>query len=65
MESVSNRPRETAAASHPTIVATATALPPHTITREDMKYYMGRVFDISERKVEAMRRRVASFHQSS
>ena len=54
MESVSNRPRETAAASHPTIVATATALPPHTITREDMKYYMGRVFDIPERKVEAM-----------
>jgi alkylresorcinol/alkylpyrone synthase len=54
MESVSNRPRETAAAWHPTIVATATALPPHTITREDMKYYMGRVFDIPERKVEAM-----------
>ena len=54
MESVSNRTRETAAASHPTIVATATALPPHTITREDMKYYMGRVFDIPERKVEAM-----------
>ena len=54
MESVSNRPRETSAASHPTIVATATALPPHTITREDMKYYMGRVFDIPECKVEAM-----------
>ena len=54
MESVSNRTRETAAASHPTIVATATALPPHTITREDMQYYMGRVFDIPERKVEAM-----------
>src|SRR6267378_7201330 len=36
------------------IAATATALPPHTITREDVKYYMGRVFDIPERKLEAM-----------
>jgi alkylresorcinol/alkylpyrone synthase len=49
---VSNRPAE--AASHATIAATATALPPHTITREDVKYYMGRVFDIPERKLEAM-----------
>ncbi|HET9995447.1 MAG TPA: 3-oxoacyl-[acyl-carrier-protein] synthase III C-terminal domain-containing protein [Candidatus Acidoferrum sp.] len=49
---MSNRPVE--AASHPTIAATATALPPHTITREDVKYYMGRVFDIPERKLEAM-----------
>jgi alkylresorcinol/alkylpyrone synthase len=40
--------------SHCTIAATATALPPHTITREDVKYYMGRVFDIPERKLEAM-----------
>lgn len=37
-----------------TIAATATALPPHTITRDDVKYYMGRVFDIPERKLEAM-----------
>jgi alkylresorcinol/alkylpyrone synthase len=37
-----------------TIAATATAVPPHTITREDVKYYMGRVFDIPERKLEAM-----------
>jgi alkylresorcinol/alkylpyrone synthase len=36
------------------IAATATALPPHTITREDVKYYMGRVFDIPERRLEAM-----------
>jgi alkylresorcinol/alkylpyrone synthase len=36
------------------IVATATAVPPHTITREDVKYYMGRVFDIPERRLEAM-----------
>jgi alkylresorcinol/alkylpyrone synthase len=52
MESVSNRPVE--ATSHPTIAATATALPPYTITRDDVKYYMGRVFDIPERKLEAM-----------
>ena len=36
------------------IAATATALPPHTITRDDVKYYLGRVFDIPERKLEAM-----------
>src|SRR5713226_9221054 len=54
MESASNRPTEAAAASYPTIAATATALPPHTITREDVKVYMGRVFDIPERRLEAM-----------
>src|SRR5882672_6086685 len=54
MESVTNRPTNADAASHPTIAATATALPPHTITRDDVKYYMGRVFDIPERKLEAM-----------
>src|SRR5882724_1964900 len=54
MESASNRPIETAAASYPTIAATATALPPHTITRDDVKVYMGRVFDIPERRLEAM-----------
>src|SRR5260370_34604237 len=36
------------------IVASATALPPYTITREDVKGYMGRVFDIPERRLEAM-----------
>jgi alkylresorcinol/alkylpyrone synthase len=36
------------------IAATATALPQHTITRDDVKYYMGRVFDISDRRLEAM-----------
>jgi alkylresorcinol/alkylpyrone synthase len=36
------------------IAATATVLPPHTITRDDVKYYMGRVFDIPERRLEAM-----------
>jgi alkylresorcinol/alkylpyrone synthase len=40
--------------SHCTIAATATALPEHTITRDDVKYYMGRVFDIPDRKLEAM-----------
>jgi alkylresorcinol/alkylpyrone synthase len=54
MESASNRTTEAAATSHATIVATATVLPPYTITREDVKYYMGRVFDIPERKLEAM-----------
>jgi alkylresorcinol/alkylpyrone synthase len=39
---------------HCTIAASATALPEHTITREDVKYYMGRVFDIPERRLEAM-----------
>lgn len=37
-----------------TIAATATALPPHKITREDVKYYFGRVFEIPERRIEAM-----------
>lgn len=37
-----------------TIAATATAVPPSTITREDVKYYLGRVFEISERRLEAM-----------
>src|ERR1700740_3528597 len=36
------------------IVATATAVPPHTITRDDVKYYFGRVFDVPERRLEAM-----------
>jgi alkylresorcinol/alkylpyrone synthase len=47
-------PPSRAATPHPFILATATALPEHTITREDVKYQMGRVFDIPERKLEAM-----------
>jgi alkylresorcinol/alkylpyrone synthase len=39
---------------HPTIAATATALPPYRITRDDVKYYFGRVFEVPERRVEAM-----------
>src|SRR5881394_1204122 len=54
MESVSSRQTESAVASHATIAATATALPPHTITRDDVKVYMGRIFDIPERRLEAM-----------
>src|SRR5258707_2390444 len=54
MESASNRPVETASESYPTIAATATAVPPHLITRDDVKYYMGRVFDLPDRKLEAM-----------
>jgi len=36
------------------IVATATAVPPNVVTRKDLKYYLGRVFDIPERRLEAM-----------
>jgi alkylresorcinol/alkylpyrone synthase len=43
-----------ASTTHPFILASATALPEHTITREDVKYQMGRVFDIPERRLEAM-----------
>src|SRR5256885_7466741 len=53
-EPVSPVPGVNGEAVHPTIAATATALPPHTITRDDVKYYMGRVFDIPERRLEAM-----------
>jgi alkylresorcinol/alkylpyrone synthase len=47
---------------HATIAATATALPPYTITRDDVKYYMGRVFDIPERRLEAMMTIVDNAH---
>jgi alkylresorcinol/alkylpyrone synthase len=43
-----------AATPYPVILATATAVPEHIMTREEVKYYMGRVFDIPERKLEAM-----------
>ncbi|HEY2823827.1 MAG TPA: 3-oxoacyl-[acyl-carrier-protein] synthase III C-terminal domain-containing protein [Candidatus Acidoferrum sp.] len=47
-------PPKRAATEYPFILASATALPEHTITREDVKYQLGRVFDIPERKLEAM-----------
>ena len=50
----SNAEEQRPSSQNCTIAATATALPPHTITRDDVKYYMGRVFDIPERKLEAM-----------
>jgi alkylresorcinol/alkylpyrone synthase len=37
-----------------TIAATATAVPSHVMTREDVKTYMRRVFDIGERRLDAM-----------
>lgn len=46
--------RSEAASFNIRVVAASTALPPHTITRDDVKYYMGRVFDLPERRVEAM-----------
>jgi alkylresorcinol/alkylpyrone synthase len=36
------------------IAATATALPPHTLTRADVKYYIGRVFDLDDRRLDVM-----------
>lgn len=37
-----------------TIAATATAVPPHLLTRADVKTYIRRVFDIGERRLDAM-----------
>ncbi len=53
-QAVINPPPHQANSTHCSIAATATALPPHTITRDDVKYYMGRIFDIPERRLEAM-----------
>jgi alkylresorcinol/alkylpyrone synthase len=47
-------PSNGASNSHCTIAATATALPPYTMTRDDVKYYMGRVFEIPDRRLEAL-----------
>ena len=52
--SLSNRSSSNGNAHQATIAASATALPPHLITRDDVKYYMGKVFDIPERRLEAM-----------
>jgi alkylresorcinol/alkylpyrone synthase len=41
--------------NHPaTIAATATAVPPHVLTCEDVKTYMRQVFDVGERRLDAM-----------
>lgn len=39
---------------HPTIAATATAVPPYTLERKDVKTYIGRVFDLDDRRLDAM-----------
>jgi alkylresorcinol/alkylpyrone synthase len=40
--------------THAIIAASATALPPYRITRDDVKFYFGRVFDVPERRIDAM-----------
>ena len=37
-----------------TIAATATAVPPHLLTREEVKTYIRKVFDVGERRLDAM-----------
>src|SRR5436853_689224 len=37
-----------------TIAATATAVPEHVLTREDVKTYMRRVFNVGEARLDAM-----------
>ena len=37
-----------------TIAATATAVPPHVLTSADVKTYIRRVFDLEERRLDAM-----------
>jgi len=45
-------PRESSGAA--TIAATATAVPPYTLERADVKTYVGRVFDLDEPRLSAM-----------
>ena len=40
--------------THAIIAASATALPPYRITRDDVKFYFGKVFDVPERRLDAM-----------
>jgi len=40
--------------AYATIAAAATAVPPHIITRDDVKDCFGRVFEVPERRLEAM-----------
>jgi alkylresorcinol/alkylpyrone synthase len=39
---------------HATIAATATAVPPHTLERDEVKTYIRKVFDLEERRLDAM-----------
>jgi alkylresorcinol/alkylpyrone synthase len=50
----SNGATSNGSGTHATIAASATALPPYRITRDDVKYYFGRVFDVPERRLDAM-----------
>lgn len=36
------------------IAATATAVPPHILTSDDVKTYIRKVFDLEERRLDAM-----------
>src|SRR5215212_4329077 len=36
------------------VAATATAVPPHTLSRDDVKAYVGKVFDLEERRLDAL-----------
>ena len=49
-----NVPQNSNGSNHAVIAATATALPEYTLTRDDVKYHMGRVFHIPERRLDAM-----------
>jgi alkylresorcinol/alkylpyrone synthase len=40
--------------SHAAIAATATAVPPHLLTRDEVKTYIRRVFRVDERRLDAM-----------
>lgn len=40
--------------TYPTIAATGTAIPPHTLDRAAVKTYIGRVFSLDERRLDAM-----------
>jgi alkylresorcinol/alkylpyrone synthase len=42
------------AVTMPTIAATATALPPYTLERDEVKTYIGKVFDLDARRLDAM-----------
>jgi alkylresorcinol/alkylpyrone synthase len=50
----SRRPLDEDAGHAATIAATATAVPPHVLTRDDVKTYIRKVFDLEERRLDAM-----------
>ncbi len=46
--------RETRGSEAPVIAATATAVPPYTLTRDDVKYYYQKVFSLEARRLNAL-----------